>query len=72
MHVDKVRSVIGFEMVKRDIEMSILAYLCVKRADELELLRSFESIDETLRIPFRIGLICKARRKSEISSDLLK
>ena len=72
MHVDKVRSMIGLEMVKRDIEMLILAYLCVKRADQLELLRSFESVDETLRIPLGIGLICKARIKSEFGQGLQK
>ena len=61
---------IGLEMVKRDIEMLILAYLCVKRADQLQLLQSLESTAETLRIHYRPSLICFAKRKCQFGCEM--
>ena len=55
----------GREMVKCDIEKLIYAYLCEERADYPQLLIRFKSDAESLRIIYRLGLICFAKRKSQ-------
>ena len=69
-HVNMISFAIGWEMLNRDIEMIMLAYLSDKRADSWELLNRVE-LAKTLWYGLQlIGLICNKRRKSEFSREL--